>query len=88
MSSDLILPVILCGGGGTRLWPLSRESYPKQYLEINNKESITFLQKTLSRLNKIESIENRMILFDASRLHTSTNTTNVNRRVNINFNYF
>ena len=37
---------------------------------------------------KIESIENRMILFDASRLHTSTNTTNVNRRVNINFNYF
>ena len=37
---------------------------------------------------KIESIENRMIIFDASRLHTSTNTTNVNRRVNINFNYF
>ena len=37
---------------------------------------------------KIESVENRMIIFDASLLHTSTNTTNVNRRVNINFNYF
>ena len=37
---------------------------------------------------KIESVENRMIFFDSSRLHTSTNTTNVNRRVNINFNYF
>ncbi len=27
----MIIPVILCGGTGTRLWPLSRESYPKQF---------------------------------------------------------
>ena len=31
-----ILPVILCGGQGTRLWPLSRKSFPKQFLSINN----------------------------------------------------
>jgi len=37
---------------------------------------------------KIESVENRIILFDPSVLHTSTNTTNEQRRVNINFNYF
>ena len=37
---------------------------------------------------KIDSIENRMILFDPSKEHSSTNTTNAKRRVNINFNYF
>ena len=31
MSTSNLLPVILCGGSGTRLWPLSRESYPKQF---------------------------------------------------------
>ena len=31
-----VLPVILCGGQGTRLWPLSRKSFPKQFLSINS----------------------------------------------------
>ena len=31
-----IFPVILCGGQGTRLWPLSRKSFPKQFLKINS----------------------------------------------------
>lgn len=31
-----IIPVILCGGSGTRLWPLSRESHPKQFVELGN----------------------------------------------------
>ena len=38
MATEKIIPVILCGGTGSRLWPLSRASYPKQYLEINNNE--------------------------------------------------
>ncbi|MCA3799847.1 sugar phosphate nucleotidyltransferase, partial [Burkholderia sp.] len=29
-----IFPVILCGGSGTRLWPMSRGGYPKQYLKL------------------------------------------------------
>ena len=37
---------------------------------------------------KIESVANRIILFDPSKEHSSTNTTNAKRRVNINFNYF
>ena len=37
---------------------------------------------------KIESVANRMLFFDASKPHCSTNTTNQARRVNINFNYF
>ncbi len=38
--------VILCGGGGTRLFPLSRESFPKQFLSVNGE---SFLQKTYRR---------------------------------------
>jgi len=37
---------------------------------------------------KVNSVENRMIIFDAGKFHSSTNTTNNDRRVNINFNYF
>lgn len=42
-------PVILCGGAGTRLWPLSREQYPKQLLALSGEE--TMLQATACRLD-------------------------------------
>ena len=38
--------------------------------------------------DKIKSVANRMIFFDPTKPHASTNTTNKDRRVNINFNYF
>ena len=44
-----ICPVILSGGSGTRLWPLSREHYPKQLLALFGEQSL--LQQTASRLN-------------------------------------
>ena len=47
MSEDVLLPVILCGGSGTRLWPLSRESFPKQYLSIDEKEKILFTKNSV-----------------------------------------
>lgn len=46
-----ILPVILAGGSGTRLWPLSREQYPKQLIELVSNESP--LSATARRLNGI-----------------------------------
>ena len=46
--SDEILPVILAGGAGTRLWPMSRELYPKQFLRLVGDK--TMLQHTLARL--------------------------------------
>src|SRR5437773_11818973 len=44
----MFTPVILCGGAGTRLWPLSRELYPKQLLALTG--SHTLLQQTVLRL--------------------------------------
>jgi len=43
-----VLPVVLAGGAGTRLWPLSRELYPKQFLKLTGAQ--TMLQATLLRL--------------------------------------
>lgn len=37
---NLIHPVLLCGGSGTRLWPLSRKSYPKQFVKLTSEESL------------------------------------------------
>ena len=48
----MIVPVILSGGAGTRLWPLSREMYPKQLLPLTS--DLTMLQETALRLAGIE----------------------------------
>jgi mannose-1-phosphate guanylyltransferase / mannose-6-phosphate isomerase len=50
----MLIPVILSGGSGTRLWPLSRELYPKQLLPLVAKG--TMLQETLARVASIEDI--------------------------------
>lgn len=44
----MITPIIMAGGVGSRLWPLSRVEYPKQFLKLNN--DFTMLQNTLLRL--------------------------------------
>jgi len=50
----LIQPVILCGGAGTRLWPLSREFYPKQLLSFG--DDATLLQATAMRLRGFDNL--------------------------------
>jgi len=52
-------PVILCGGSGTRLWPLSREQYPKQLLVLNGHD--TLLQATARRVDKSLATTTRQI---------------------------
>src|SRR4051812_13029872 len=54
MSKPSLIPVILCGGSGTRLWPLSREGYPKQFLRLLGQDSL--LQQTALRLRGIDGI--------------------------------
>ena len=48
-----ILPIVLCGGSGTRLWPLSRKSLPKQFVPLIGDKSLLTL--TLERLKPLSS---------------------------------
>ncbi len=56
----MIIPVILAGGSGTRLWPLSRVLYPKQLIDIYNEN--TMLQNTVLRLNGVDGIGSPIVV--------------------------
>ncbi len=47
----MFTPVILAGGSGSRLWPLSRQHFPKQFLELDGQAKGTMFQRTLARLD-------------------------------------
>jgi mannose-1-phosphate guanylyltransferase/mannose-6-phosphate isomerase len=55
-----IIPVILSGGSGTRLWPLSRKEHPKQYLPMAGVN--TMLQETIIRLNGLDNLADPIII--------------------------
>ena len=50
----MIIPVILSGGSGARLWPLSREAYPKQFLPLVDQR--TMLQNTALRIAGLNGV--------------------------------
>ena len=58
-----IIPVILSGGSGTRLWPLSRKEYPKQYLPLLGDN--TMLQETILRLSGLDNLADPIIVCNA-----------------------
>ena len=62
MKSNYLIPVILCGGKGSRLWPLSRSSFPKQYLSILDINGRSLLQETQIRLKKIKDIQDPILI--------------------------
>ncbi|NSY39551.1 mannose-1-phosphate guanylyltransferase/mannose-6-phosphate isomerase [Leisingera sp. ANG59] len=55
----MITPILLCGGSGTRLWPLSRKSYPKQFVPLTGEE--TLFQASARRLSG-ERFANPLVL--------------------------
>ena len=62
MNEEYIVPIILCGGTGTRLWPLSRQSYPKQYLNLLQDNKYTLLQKTFKRIAKLNTLQSPIFI--------------------------
>src|SRR3954463_15500577 len=58
-----IIPVIMCGGAGTRLWPVSRESMPKQFVRLMGTES-TF-QQVLARIQHPELFTRPIVITKA-----------------------
>jgi len=55
-----IIPVVLSGGSGTRMWPLSRSHYPKQFLPLVSEK--TMLQETVLRLPALENLSSPMVV--------------------------
>jgi mannose-1-phosphate guanylyltransferase/mannose-6-phosphate isomerase len=63
---SIIVPIILAGGSGTRLWPISRKNFPKQFICLNGKESLlqqTFNRAKLLNANKTLVITNQAHYF-------------------------
>lgn len=63
----MITPVILCGGSGTRLWPLSRKSFPKQFVPLIGDKSL--LQLTLERVAQINPAARQGVVCVAAEDH-------------------
>jgi mannose-1-phosphate guanylyltransferase len=61
----MIIPVIMAGGSGTRLWPLSRKAFPKQFIALTS--SLTMLQETAARLNGLSSAATMVICNEEHR---------------------
>tara|TARA_Y100000589_G_scaffold298045_1_gene306275 strand:+ start:74 stop:1522 length:1449 start_codon:yes stop_codon:yes gene_type:complete len=62
MKTQPIVPIILAGGSGSRLWPLSRKSYPKQFLSLVEGDKNTLLQRTYKRIKNLENLSNPIII--------------------------
>jgi len=65
MLDRLILPVILSGGSGSRLWPLSRDVFPKQFLDLTGCD--TLFQATVTRLQGLTSLDPLVICNEEHR---------------------
>lgn len=61
-SNPKIVPVILSGGSGSRLWPLSKPEFPKQYLNFDENNKYSLLQNTIKRLNGLKNLDNPLII--------------------------
>ena len=62
MTNYPIVPIILAGGTGSRLWPLSRKSFPKQFLSLLEKDNNTLLQTTYKRIENLDNLSRPIII--------------------------
>jgi len=78
---DHLYVVILCGGGGTRLWPLSRTNTPKQFIDLVGSE--TLFVKTLKRAQKLVSNDHIFIMTNKNYLSDVQKSASILPRENI-----
>lgn len=72
-----LYPVILCGGSGTRLWPLSRGLYPKQFMDLG--KGRTLFKDTLQRATgELKSCEPLVVCNEGHRFYTTEALTELN----------
>ena len=76
----VILPVIMAGGSGSRLWPLSRELYPKQFLQLDG--DVTMLQTTLRRLRGLSAVNPVVICHEDHRFLVAEQLRAMNKLAN------
>ena len=72
----MLTPVILSGGAGTRLWPLSRELYPKQLLALTGER--TMLQQTALRLEGLSATPPVVVCNDSHRFLVAEQLRQIN----------
>lgn len=76
-----LIPTILCGGAGSRLWPVSREQHPKPFIRLDDGQSL--LQKaflrgaSLPNVAEILTVTNRELLFKTEDDYSEVNNTNL-----------
>lgn len=66
----MLIPVVLSGGNGSRLWPVSRESYPKPFIRLNN-DPHSLIQKTYQRAVSIPNVEEIITVTNCEYYHQS-----------------
>lgn len=76
----MLLPVIMAGGTGSRLWPMSRELYPKQFLRLYGQNSM--LQETITRLSGLEIHEPMVICNEEHRFLVAEQLRQLNKLSN------
>ncbi|EBK7709700.1 mannose-1-phosphate guanyltransferase [Salmonella enterica] len=80
MAAETLIPVIMAGGTGSRLWPLSRELYPKQFLCLQN--NLSMLQSTISRLDGIKHASPIVICNEKHRFIVADQLLQMNQLTN------
>ncbi|MBJ2526702.1 mannose-1-phosphate guanylyltransferase RfbM, partial [Salmonella enterica subsp. enterica serovar Albany] len=75
-----VLPVIMAGGTGSRLWPLSREYHPKQFLSVEGK--LSMLQNTIKRLASLSTEEPVVICNDRHRFLVAEQLREIDKLAN------
>ena len=75
--SNKVIPVVMAGGSGTRLWPLSRGLFPKQFLTLQGQ--FTMLQNTILRIDELDCAIPLVISNEAHRFVVAEQLRQLNK---------